>query len=603
MNFYNQHKYRIISILLVMSLLLTSCITKRGPASDESLTLQSAENYERFDEAALKSQQEFEQLTEQLFKDNITDGLSLHYIVKDPTAYGLTDVPMTLGSYSVDELKKNIQDMKDLNEILAKINVKDLKKDQQLTYKILKSTVKAQLAGEGLELYEMPFTTTIGVQAQYPVLLAEYTFYNKQDVENYLTILSSIDVFYGQIMDFMKLKSTAGLMPSDTTIDRILASCEGYLLPADYNFMHDTFVNRINTLTDITEEERQAYVDRNLKVIEEHFIPAYRLLVDGMTALKGTAKAEGGLWNFPQGKQYYEYLVDSQICTSYNSIDDMKNAIQKQMNLDLMGIGKLINDRPDLLELMGDPSYKVTEPTEILINLQQEIQKNFPDLPECHYAVKQVPESLQNTLSPAFYLTPPMDNYLENVIYINGKYSNEDLYHTLAHEGYPGHLYQNVYFAANNTSKLRYLLSFPSYSEGWGFYAELNSYLFNSGLDSDLGKLLLYNSSQTLGLHALLDININYYGWTRDDVKKYMGEKYSITDETVIDDLFYTMIENPANYLKYYVGYLEISNMASTAKKKRGDAFKLKDFHTFILDVGPAPFDVIEEEFKYWLVQ
>lgn len=603
MNFYNRYKNRMIVTLLVMSLLLTSCITKRGSAPDESQSSQSTENYERFDEAALKTQKEFEQLTDQLFKDNITDGLSLRYIVDNPAAYGLTDVPMTLGTYSLDELKKNTQDMKDLGKKLKKVNAKHLTKEQLLTYKILMSIVKAQVLGEGLELYEMPFTTTIGVQAQYPVLLAEYSFHSKQDVENYLTILSTIDSFYGQIMEFMKSKSAAGLMPGDATIDRILTSCEGYLLPSNYNFMHETFVQRINTLTDITEEERQAFVDRNLKIIDEHFIPAYNMLVDGMTDLKGTATAEGGLWNFPQGKEYYKYLVASQICTSYSSLEDMKSAIENQMNQDLSGIGKLINDRPELLDIMTNPEYTLSDPTEILVQLQQETKKNFPDLPECQYSVKQVPESLQNTLSPAFYLTPPMDNYLDNVIYLNGKYSDNDLYHTLAHEGYPGHLYQNVYFAANNTSKLRYILSFPSYSEGWGFYAELNSYLFDSGLDKDLGKLLLYNSSQTLGLHALLDININYFGWTKDDLRTYMTKNYSITDEAVIDDLFYTMVENPTNYLKYYIGYLEISNMASTAKKKRGDAFKLKDFHKFILDVGPAPFDVIKEEFKYWLVQ
>lgn len=603
MNRTFQYKYRLCALLLALSLFMTSCITQPSSNTKDPMPSGMDQSYESFDEETLNAQAEFEQLTDQLFKDNITDGLSLHYVVKDAAAFGLTDIPMTLGTYSTEDRLADLQESKALKITLDQIDAKKLTKDQQLTLKILKSVIADQLKGEGLELYDMPFTTTIGVQAQYPVLLAEYTFRNKDDVENYLTLLSTIDSFYGQIMDFMRAKSAAGLMPSDATIDRILESCNGYMIPAPYNFMHDTFVQRINTLTDLTEEERQSYVDRNLQIVGEHFIPAYKSLVEGMTDLKGTGVNGEGLWNFPQGKEYYRYLVDSEICTSYSSMEDIRKAIEDQMDTDLHGIAKLINKRPELYDMLGELNYTYKEPEEILVHLQKEVLNHFPALPENTYTVKQVPESLQNTLSPAFYLTPPIDDYQSNVIYINGKYSDDSLYHTLAHEGYPGHLYQNVYFAAKSPNKLRYLLSFPSYSEGWGFYAELNSYLFDNGLDPDMQKLMLYNNSQTLGLHALLDININYFGWTFEDVKAYMKKYYSITDESVIKDIFYVMLENPTNYLKYYMGYLEISNMASAAQKKKGSAFNLKDFHTFILDMGPAPFDVIQEEFKYWLVQ
>ena len=57
---------------------------------------------------------------------------------------------------------------------------------------------------------------------------------------------------------------------------------------------------------------------------------------------------------------------------------------------------------------------------------------------------------MEEYLSPAFYMIPAIDNTSENVIYINKGHitDNLSLFTTFAHEGYPGHLYQNVYYAS-----------------------------------------------------------------------------------------------------------------------------------------------------------
>ena len=101
--------------------------------------------------------------------------------------------------------------------------------------------------------------------------------------------------------------------------------------------------------------------------------------------------------------------------------------------------------------------FQYTKPDEILETLKAQISKDFPALSKCSYKVKYVPKALEGSLSPAFYLVPPLDRYQDNVVYINRgtRFQNEDLFPTLAHEGYPGHLYQNVYFISNNTCDLR----------------------------------------------------------------------------------------------------------------------------------------------------
>ena len=92
----------------------------------------------------------------------------------------------------------------------------------------------------------------------------------------------------------------------------------------------------------------------------------------------------------------------------------------------------------------------------------------------------------------------------------------------MAHEGYPGHMYQTNYFNQHNTCNLRNVLDFQGYIEGWGTYAEYYAYTLDHGMEEQVGELLQHNAAFTLALYALLDINIHYEGWDMDQVNDYL---------------------------------------------------------------------------------
>lgn len=169
-------------------------------------------------------------------------------------------------------------------------------------------------------------------------------------------------------------------------------------------------------------------------------------------------------------------------------------------------------------------------------------------------------------------------------------------------KAYPGHLYQTVYANQNIKEPLLHLLSCGGYSEGWGTYAEIYSYSFDNGLAPGLGDLLAHNQAATLGLYALLDININYEGWTKERTGKFLEDLYGITDPAVVQEIYYAVADNPANYLQYYTGYMEITQMRETAEETLGSKYDPVQFHKFILDMGGAPFRVIKPYFKTWLL-
>ncbi len=598
-NSYIKMGKRILAATLTASLLF-------GCAPPNSKPTQSVteSTYEKFQAGKQTAQQQFDAFTDSVFKEEVVKNtVNFHYTLADPAARGLKDVPVTFGDFSLDHMKKELEEIKEMQKKLREINIRELTEEQKLTYQILDEFLTTELSAEGLELYSQPLTTTIGIQTQLPVLLAEYPFYSKQDADTYLALLSTIDTYYSQLIEFEKLKAEAGLFMSDASADHVVQSCEGYLIQPDHSFLYETFNTRIDGLEGLTQEEKDAYKAQNLKVLEEHFVPAYKILVDGLTGLMGKGTNEMGLYYYPKGKEYFEYLVNSNVGTSYQSVDDLKKAIEKQMAYDILALGKLTNEQPDTIEKVEAYEFRYKEPGEIMEVLRTQITEDFPELPECSYTIKYVPEALENALSPAFYLVPPIDRYKDNVIYINGnpRFESADRYTTLAHEGYPGHLYQNVYFLAKDTCDLRSVLSFSSYSEGWATYVEHYAYTLDNGLDPAVGKALAYNSSVVLAIYALLDIAINYEGWDQERVEKYLSNFFDVEGSNVAEDIYYSLVENPTNYMEYYVGYLEIREMRNTAEKVLKDDFDLKAFHTFLLDIGPAQFSIIQPQFQLWL--
>lgn len=577
-----------------------TALTTAAPFSEESPA-----NYEQFEEKRLEEQKRFSQLEADLFKEEISNSqIDLHFLLKDPAAYGITDAKYLYSPATLESMKQNTADQNQLAQELTSFDPALLDANQKLTLRVLQSFLKTQQKADGLELYTQPLAPTIGVQAELPMLLCEYTFREKQDVEDYLMLLEHIDTYYGEILEFQQEKSAAGLMMSDTTLNHVIESCESYLLVPGNNFMIDTFKQRLEEIPDLSEEEKNAFYARNEAALEQHFVPAYQLLIDGLEKLKGTGLNEKGMCGYPEGKKYYEYLVFSKTGTSFPSVKELLSAIEETIEKNLEETSRLLSEHPELATSLGSYQFRQTEPQAIMEELKTLTSRDFPSLPECNYTLKDVPSALGLSLSPAFYLTSPIDDASRNVIYINRnpRFEEQQLYNLIAHEGYPGHLYQNVYFHCNCESDLRKLVNFPGYSEGWATYVEHLSYGLDNGLDPSMSKLLAANSMATLGLHAYLDIAVNYLGWEPAHVQEYLSQFYNDTDE-LASVMFETMVENPANYLSYFVGCMEFQNMRQTAMEQLGERFDAHEFHKFLLDIGDAPFDVIQAYFTSWLLE
>lgn len=541
-----------------------------------------------------KSTGSFSEFCTTLFREEMkSNTMNLHFTLKDPKAAGIDSYEITLGSLSGDSPHNQARQLKKLSEELKKYSHRSLKGKDRLTCRLLSDYISRQQNLAAYPYYDEPLTPSGGVTSQLPVLLAEYTFRNTRDIKNYLGLLSQMDTYFLGILDYEQKKADAGLFMSDEACLKVIEGCEVFTEHPDDNFLIDTFSNRLNAMDGLTDTQKNAYLKQHSKVLSDHVIPAYSQMIKGLTMLLGRGHNNWGLCNFPEGKAYYEAVVSADTGCD-DSVEDLFSQIAKARREDLTFCQNLLEKNPKLASQSPKPDAALKEENAMLSRLQKEILTDFPAPPQTDVEICHVDPALSEYLAPAFYITAPIDDISHNRIYINDAKNDTDIYYftTLAHEGYPGHLYQTICTSSYGAPEVLSLLNYPGYTEGWATYTEMQSFYY-AGLDQDLASLLQHNQAATLSLYATADIGIHYFGWEKEKNAAFWSE-YGVDDTATVKRITDLILEEPGNYLKYYVGYLKFRQMREQLALEN-KSFSVSAFHEAILRTGPSPFSVLEE--------
>ncbi len=537
----------------------------------------------------------FDQFINDIFETEVTENtINLHFTISDPEKYGITDYPVTLGDLSNDAMSDSNARLENYLSGLSSFSYTELTLNQQLTYDILENYFQLQLDMADMYLYDELLRPSTGVQAQLPILYEEYSFNSKKDVEDYLKLLALTDEYFDQIISFEKEKADAGLFMSDFACQNIIDQCNAFIADSDNHYLIETFNTRIDKLTGLTQSEKDHYRLQNEKMLREHIFPAYENLAAALTDLLGSGTNENGLCYFPEGKQYYEYLLAYNTGAS-ESVKTLENMISNERVKVLQESSDLTTENPELWELASEATLTPTDSATTLNHLKEVMLDDFPAPPETSYTVSYIDDCVADYLAPAFYVIAPIDDYSHNSIYINETTdtTNISYFTTLAHEGFPGHLYQTVMTYESGIEPVRSILNYSGFVEGWATYVEFQSYHY-AGLDDDVATILELNQDATLSLYASTDIGIHYEGWTLEDTKKFWNN-YGITNDDAIESIFELIVEEPTHYLKYYIGFLKFEELKKETSLKNIKDYNDKSFHQAVLSIGPAPFDIVDK--------
>ena len=545
---------------------------------------------------------QFRSFTREVFQKEVSGSmLTLHYSLADPEKKNITRPAPTLGTVSYDNTASIHQCQEYLKKLLS-FSYSDLSRENRLTSDMLLLYFHTSEASLQNGFPEEILSPTLGIQAQLPVLLAEYAFYKKQDISDYLNILVSIEPYFESILQYEQERAHQGYFMSDTTLDRILEQCREFVKDPENNYMLDVFSQKLKEYGKFTDPEQNELMNRHKEILLNKVIPAYEKLIIGLNALRGSGKNPMGLTYYKKGQKHYEYLLQAET-GCYDSVKKIQQRLYEQLADDTARIQMMLKEQPSLLQKMNaETDLDAFQPAKALQILQKKSEKDFPALPETVSPdIRYVHKSMEAYSSPAFYLTPPLDTGSPNVIYINpsSQTSNLELFTTLSHEGFPGHLYQTVYFGSCDPDDIRYLITSSGYVEGWATYVESYGYQYAADYledpaASDLTALAWMNRSINLCIYSLMDIGIHYHGWTPDAAASFL-KNFGITDTSVVQEIYQYIVETPGNYLKYYLGYLNFLDLRQKWQDTLGEHFDLKKFHQKILETGPVSFPVLQK--------
>lgn len=552
-------------------------------------------------------QKKFDRFLNSCFREYAAENtVTLHFKLSNPSAYGIkTPVSPTYGDFSSDTLKKNCSRSKELLQKLYTFPTSSLTKKQKLTWQIFQDYLNESIMNEKYILYSSPLGTN-GLQSEIPVTLSEYRLDNEKDIKDYLSLVNQVPELFTQILDFEQERRNAGIISPSFVISDTIDQIDQFLNASEENnLLIQSFEERLAEVEPLSKDQKASYIANNRLLVTDKVLPAYKSLKTSLQAYANDSKntsSKERLCEYKNGQDYYKFLLMSNVGTDF-SPEDCITILESQLKNTVKDISSLTTKNKDLYTEYLSATPALSAPKEIMNTLKNDSLIDFPEIKNISCQLKNVPDALSGTSACAFYLVPPIDSTKDNIIYINkSRVDSNELFSTLAHEGYPGHLYQTNYFLTTNPSPLRTFLHCAGYDEGWGTYAQLYSYNFIEFKNVDeqttkqLRQLYRDNDLLSLSLSSLSDLYVNYKNYDENALANYL-QTYGI-DKDGAQNLYRYVIENPTTYLSYSIGCYELDQLKQTMADSLGKAFKISDFHEAVLNVGSCNFSILRQEIE-----
>lgn len=572
-------KYLFILIVFVMCLVTTSC-------------KKLVDNIDPGD---------FDEYTEKLFGTLIgNDEMTIHFLFKNRDKLPIEETELSLptpGSNSA--LGTAI-----INLYFGPIKNYDyetLTFDQKMTYNVVVDLLDSinEKSGDMVYLDNNYLGSYLGYQAQLPILFAEYRFDSLKDVENYFGLMMLVPDTFTEYVNYEIKKADAGYGMPDFVIDKVVHQCEEFISAGDEHFLISTFPERLEVL-DLSNQEKEDLIKRNSDIIKEYLNKGYAYVRDELPKLKGRSTNDMGLAHYEKdevGKKYYEYLFKD--ATGYEDpIPEAIEYIQTHLDDIIKSIVEISQRNPNIGDIVDNVVLMDKTPEEQMELYKTMIAGHFPEIekyPEIN--IKNVHPSMEDHFSPAAYISSPIDDYDSESIFLNQKRIDGDynyLYTTLAHEGIPGHMYQNIYFKTQDVNVMRKVLKNSGYMEGWATYIELYMYNFVKGLDQDVIEYMKNYDILNGVLTARLDMGIHYEGWTLEETCSFLSKYFKGYTLETTRPVYEQLVEVPTNSQTYYYTYFKICDMYERTEAALGEKFSALEFHKLILDCGPVPLRFVE---------
>lgn len=575
---------KLLSILLVV-FLLVGCGEDSSPSA-ENYYLTQLKNYQvREKNSTLDDNAEFDAYLDTIFDELVSDNyLYMHFNVADYKAMGIEKPEVGFGHivYGVDEEEFNKTE-KQLEELLA-FDYDKLSLRQQYDYDLLHYSLLETLCGLDYSKYNLIFSSSSQFSDGIITNLMEFAIYDEESEEDFLVVLKDVPNYINEAIEYSKQQSNDGLYHSDDMLDEEISYIDN-LISSNGKSIYEHYKEY-----DIYPEVKE--------LVENEVILAFVTLKDYLKTLYGkTTSDKLTLCKIDEGYAEYTYLINS---SSNRDITDIYNDLVELYFDWIYNFIGIYQDDENILNKYGEyiQANKVLNLSseDMLEYLRNNSSERYEYLEDANYVVSSL-DTLGNT-TLGYYVSPPIDNLNQNVIRVNAKidsdyYDQMSVFEVMAHEGFPGHLYQNIYFQQTNPHKVRATQSFVGYTEG---YADLAAYDALEMLDipneyKGIARIdsITFNSHI---LYSIIDLGVNYFGWNVKTLAKKLDNL--MLDSSMAQDLYDTVVAMPGVFVRYGVGFVNHINLRKKAMDELGDKFDFVAYDKAIIENGPLPFAILE---------
>ncbi len=538
----------------------------------------------------------FQKIIDEWFIEDMSeDYLSLHFGLVNPKDYGIEDVEVTLGEIEIED---DYEGYLNRLEVLNNYDTTNLNREQLITYKALISYYNRQQSYLECEYdYGFIFTPNRGVNNNLVTNFTEFEIRNEQDAKDFITLVLDTERFIDLCIDYTRRQADEGIVQKDTVIDKIIDSCQRFVAKVEDNEVIKAYNASIEKLQLANEAElKQQLSDAVINTL----IPAYHKIIDFYKGLYGKCSNPDGLFYYEGGTDYYEVIFIAGVSSTDRSVDKwaatLNGALKKIVkNISTVSNKMSYNDYNKWASSSNHYGYK--DPYEMIEFVKSQMGEDFPAIPEVDYSVNYLDPSVASDNISAYYLIAPLDNLKNNVVKCNetfNKNSPDEMAITLAHEAYPGHLYQHTYYFTHHPSqKIRYNIGFIGYAEGWAMYSEEYGYKYYEK-SKDIRELEILYLRFNYYLQAYCDVLVNYYGYQVDDLANYLTEYFNENYAySLAENIYDVSIGDPSMFTPYAFGYYQMTSLYDKTQKALDKKFNVKEFNTLILDTGDVDFDTL----------
>jgi uncharacterized protein (DUF885 family) len=506
-----------------------------------------------------------------------------------------------------------------LLDLLRTYDRATLSLDQQLSYDIYEWFLDDLVRGHEFMYDDYPVNpmTIWGKQNWLIDFMTSYQpITSQQDAEDYVARLSQIDTWVAQLLEGLKLREQAGIVPPKYALAESIVQVEGHLKMVGPNSfraeaieLYTSFREKLADVENISAAEKQALLDAALTEIEDSFIPAFAKLRDYLVYLETVATNQSGVHKFPQGQTYYAYALHHQAGTdmSPEQIHALGLAEVERLQAEIQATaaelgypeGISMAELEERLAAEGDylqGDALLAEYSRLIAEFDRAAGSFFDLLPRAEVVIQ--PEPFGSGIG--YYLPPPLDGSGPGVFYTTPAYpiSRHLIPSFVFHETVPGHHLQLALAQELDLPTFRRDLELNGYIEGWAVYAEQLAWEMGLYEDDPLGNLGRLQLELSRAARLVIDTGIHAKGWTRQEAAAYYEEATGRPTDPAAMDRYVIL---PGQGCGYTIGLRKILEMRQQAMEQLGDTFDIKAFHNVVLGHGVVPLEILEQLVNEWI--